>query len=56
MPIGMCATTPEIAEAFADSGLHFNTFGGNAVASAAGLATLKVNNMIATATTDELYR
>lgn len=41
MPIGMCATTPEIAEAFADSGLHFNTFGGNAVASAAGLATLK---------------
>lgn len=40
-PLAMAVTTPEIAEAFANSSLHFNTFGGNAVASAAGLATLK---------------
>jgi len=40
-PLAMCATTPEIAEAFANSSLHFNTFGGNAIACAAGHATLK---------------
>ena len=41
--MAMCVTTLEIAEAFANSCLHFNTFGGNAIASAAGLATLKVD-------------
>jgi len=37
----MCITRPEIAEAWANSCLHFNTFGGNAIASAAGIATLE---------------
>lgn len=40
-PLAMCITTPAIAEAFANSSLHFNTFGGNAIASAAGHAVLK---------------
>jgi len=40
-PLGMCVTTPEIAEAFANSSFHFNTYGGNALSSAAGLAVLK---------------
>eukprot|EP00116_Pleurobrachia_bachei_P001840 sb/3462102/ len=40
-PLAMCATSPEIAEAFANSSLHFNTFGGNALQCAAGLATLE---------------
>ena len=43
-PLAMAVTTPEIAEAFANSSLHFNTFGGNAIASAAGHATLKVSD------------
>merc|ERR1719457_62663 len=40
-PLAMCITTPAIAEAFANSSLHFNTFGGNALQCAAGLATLE---------------
>lgn len=40
-PLAMCVTTPEIAEAFANSAAHFNTFGGNSLACATGLATLK---------------
>jgi len=40
-PLAMCITRPEIAEAWANSCLHFNTFGGNAIASAAGIATLE---------------
>ena len=40
-PLAMCITRPEIAEAFANSSFHINTFGGNAVGCATGLATLK---------------
>ena len=40
-PMALCITRPEIAEAFANSSAHINTFGGNAVSCAAGLATLK---------------
>ena len=41
-PIGAVVTTREIAEAFADGMEYFNTFGGNPVSCAAGLAVLDV--------------
>ena len=41
-PIGAVVTTPEIARAFANGMEYFNTFGGNPVACAAGLAVLRV--------------
>jgi len=40
-PLGCCTTRPEIARHMGDR-LHFNTFGGNPVSMAAGLATLEV--------------
>jgi alanine-glyoxylate transaminase/(R)-3-amino-2-methylpropionate-pyruvate transaminase len=40
-PLGACTTRPEIAKQMAKR-LHFNTFGGNPVSMAAGLATLEV--------------
>jgi len=40
-PLGCCTTRREIARHMADR-LHFNTFGGNPVSMAAGLATLEV--------------
>ncbi len=40
-PIGACVTRPEIA-AVMKNRVHFNTFGGNPVSVAAGLATLEV--------------
>ncbi|MFT4268538.1 MAG: aminotransferase class III-fold pyridoxal phosphate-dependent enzyme [Xenophilus sp.] len=41
-PIGGVVTTSAIAQAFADRGRYFNTFGGNPVSAAAGLAVLDV--------------
>jgi 4-aminobutyrate aminotransferase-like enzyme/Ser/Thr protein kinase RdoA (MazF antagonist) len=41
-PIAAVVTTPEIAAFFARSQYYFNTFGGNPVAAAAGLAVLDV--------------
>ena len=41
-PIAAVVTTPEIAASFARSQYYFNTFGGNPVAAAAGLAVLDV--------------
>jgi len=41
-PMGAVITTREIAEAFANGMEYFNTFGGNPVACAAGLAVLDV--------------
>ena len=41
-PIGAVVTTPEIA-AVMGKALHFNTFGGNPVASAVGSAVLDVS-------------
>src|SRR5207249_2239640 len=40
-PIGCCVTRPEIAQAMTKR-LHFNTYGGNPVSMAQGLATLDV--------------
>ncbi len=40
-PLGAVVTTPEIAQALAGK-VHFNTFGGNPVASAMGQAVLEV--------------
>ncbi|CAL1547868.1 unnamed protein product [Lymnaea stagnalis] len=40
-PMGAVVTTPEIAQTMGKA-LHFNTFGGNPVASAVGLAVLEV--------------
>ncbi|XP_055705054.1 alanine--glyoxylate aminotransferase 2, mitochondrial isoform X2 [Phlebotomus papatasi] len=40
-PIGAVITTPEIAQCL-DRALHFNTFGGNPLASAVGIAVLDV--------------
>lgn len=40
-PIGCCVTRPEIAQAMTKR-LHFNTYGGNPVSMAQGLATLHV--------------
>uniref|UniRef100_A0A1B0GNV4 Alanine--glyoxylate aminotransferase 2, mitochondrial n=1 Tax=Phlebotomus papatasi TaxID=29031 RepID=A0A1B0GNV4_PHLPP len=40
-PIGAVITTPEIAQCL-DRALHFNTFGGNPLASAVGMAVLDV--------------
>lgn len=40
-PLGACTTTHEIAKPLA-SRLHFNTFGGNPVSMAQGLATLEI--------------
>ena len=43
MPLGAVVTTPEVARAFEDMGVeYFNTFGGNPVCAAAGLAMLDV--------------
>ena len=41
-PIAAVVTTPEIASRFAKDEYYFNTFGGNPVAAAAGLAVLDV--------------
>lgn len=41
MPLGAVVTTPEIAKVLTQRN-YFNTFGGNPVCSAAGLAVLKV--------------
>ena len=41
-PIGAVITTPEISEAFDNGMEYFNTFGGNPVSCAAGLAVLEV--------------
>ncbi len=41
-PIGAVITTPEIAASFANGMEYFNTFGGNPVSCAAGLAVLDV--------------
>lgn len=40
-PLGAVVTTPKIAESLLQSG-HFNTFGGNPLACAAGIAVLDV--------------
>jgi 4-aminobutyrate aminotransferase-like enzyme len=42
LPIGGVVARPELLEEFADSARYFNTFGGNPVCSAAGLAVLQV--------------
>jgi 4-aminobutyrate aminotransferase-like enzyme/Ser/Thr protein kinase RdoA (MazF antagonist) len=41
-PLGAVITTPEISAAFANGMEYFNTFGGNPVSCAAGLAVLRV--------------
>jgi 4-aminobutyrate aminotransferase-like enzyme/Ser/Thr protein kinase RdoA (MazF antagonist) len=41
-PLGAVITTPEIAESFANGMEYFNTFGGNPVSCAVGLAVLDV--------------
>lgn len=41
-PLAIVATTPEIAEKFANGMEYFNTFGGNAVSCAIGMAVLDV--------------
>jgi 4-aminobutyrate aminotransferase-like enzyme/Ser/Thr protein kinase RdoA (MazF antagonist) len=41
-PLGAVVTTPQIAEAFANGMEYFNTFGGNPVSCAIGLAVLDV--------------
>ncbi|MGB8951391.1 MAG: aminotransferase class III-fold pyridoxal phosphate-dependent enzyme [Candidatus Aminicenantales bacterium] len=41
-PLGAVVTTPEIADAFANGMEYFNTYGGNPVSSAVGLAVLDV--------------
>jgi 4-aminobutyrate aminotransferase-like enzyme/Ser/Thr protein kinase RdoA (MazF antagonist) len=41
-PLGAVVTTPEIADAFANGMEYFNTFGGNPVSCAVGLAVLDV--------------
>ena len=41
-PLAAVVTTPEIAESMA-SALHFNTYGGNPMASAVGSAVLDVS-------------
>jgi 4-aminobutyrate aminotransferase-like enzyme len=41
-PLGAVVTTPEIAQAFANGMEYFNTFGGNPVSCAIGLAVLDV--------------
>lgn len=41
-PIGAVATTPEIAESFANGMEFFSTFGGNPVSAAIGLAVLDI--------------
>ena len=41
-PLGAVVTTPEIAAAFANGMEYFNTFGGNPVSAAVGLAVLDV--------------
>jgi len=41
-PLGAVVTTPEIAASFANGMEYFNTFGGNPVSMAAGLAVLNV--------------
>ena len=41
-PLGAVVTTPEIAESFANGMEYFNSFGGNPVSCAAGLAVLDV--------------
>jgi 4-aminobutyrate aminotransferase-like enzyme len=41
MPLAACVTTPQVAQAFEAMGVeYFNTFGGNPVCAAAGLAVL----------------
>ena len=41
-PLGAVVTTPEIARSFANGMEYFNTFGGNPVSAAVGLAVLDV--------------
>lgn len=40
-PLAAVVTTPQIAESLGQA-LHFNTFGGNPMASAVGIAVLEV--------------
>lgn len=40
-PLGAVVTTPEISKCL-ETALHFNTFGGNPLASAVGIAVLNV--------------
>ena len=42
IPLAAVVTTPEIADAFANGMEYFNTYGGNPVACAVGLAVLDV--------------
>ena len=44
-PMAAVVTTPAIAKTMS-AALHFNTFGGNPVASTVGLAVLDVHNLI----------
>lgn len=44
-PLGAVVTTPEIAKALSRAS-HFNTFGGNPVACAAGKAVLEVSSLL----------
>ncbi len=41
-PLGAVVTTPQIARSFANGMEYFNTFGGNPVSAAVGLAVLDV--------------
>jgi 4-aminobutyrate aminotransferase-like enzyme len=41
-PLAVVVTTPDVARSFASRGSYFNTFGGNPVSTAAGLAVLDV--------------
>lgn len=42
IPLAAVITTPEVAEAFAQSSFYFNTYGGNPVSMAAGLSVLNI--------------
>lgn len=44
-PLGAVVTTPEIAKGLSRAS-HFNTFGGNPVACAAGKAVLEVSSLL----------
>lgn len=44
-PMGAVVTTPKIAQCLAEA-LHFNTFGGNPLASAVGMAVMDVSEEI----------
>lgn len=44
-PLAAVVTTPEIAKGLIKAG-HFNTYGGNPMAGAAGIAVLDVNKLV----------